>query len=151
MFWSRKISLFVFVIPKNLYYSKPGNFLPPGNKHISQVYLAQNYINKFTQEKEPYLPLNQWLLCDAVILLKGLSLHLKWLKFQVSLSVARAQLPTTCFTSGSLPVQHFWTGWFTLAIISYLTFLLSSPYGLTLWFQPVISLFRKFQWLPNFR
>ena len=34
-------------------------FLLPGNKHISQVYLTQNYINKFTQKKEPYLPLIQ--------------------------------------------------------------------------------------------
>lgn len=32
-------------------------FLLPGNKHISQVYLTQNYINKFPQKKEPYLPL----------------------------------------------------------------------------------------------
>lgn len=83
MFWSRKISLFVLIIPKNLYYRKPGDFfLLPGNKHISQVYLTQNYINKFTQKKEPYLPLIQWLLCDAIIPSEGLSPHLKWLKLK---------------------------------------------------------------------
>ena len=29
MFWSRKISFFVLIIPKNLYYRKPGDFFTP--------------------------------------------------------------------------------------------------------------------------
>lgn len=67
---------FVCVTPENLYYTNPGCAFP-GNEHVSQVYQVQNYSNKFTQQKEPYLPWIQWLLCDAgkFTLLEG---HLTW-------------------------------------------------------------------------
>ena len=153
MFWSRKISLFVLIIPKNLYYRKPGDFfLLPGNKYISQVYLTQNYINKFTQKKEPYLALIQWLLCDAIIPLEGLSPHLKWLKFKFLCLTPEHNFPIMWLSARAAFVNlmlhssnNFLSDVFSLFTLSHIMSM-----NITLWFHSVISLFRKFQWLTNF-
>lgn len=78
----------------------------------------------------------------------------KGLRFRFPcLSSKYSFLQDALFSSGSLPVQHFWTQCFTLAVISYLTFLPSriiyKVYGIAFWFHSVIFLFRKFQGLSN--
>ena len=127
-------------------------FLLPGNKYISQVYLTQNYINKFTQKKEPYLALIQWLLCDAIIPLEGLSPHLKWLKFKFLCLTPEHNFPIMWLSARAAFVNlmlhssnNFLSDVFSLFTLSHIMSM-----NITLWFHSVISLFRKFQWLTNF-